>query len=294
VHFPCTRVRKPPLASPRCGAALIPGAILAAAATYVQQHRGILEAVLSKAVVALVVAKPENPLAFISNYFGTTAPRVEAPAPPPVQLETHVAARSQDNPQYPVRQAVPDALVSWDVSSPGYSPETWTHSDVLANNRELSTGHKWADPPDISRAGLSGRISYAGDGKPKPLTLDAAGLPRNPAGRTGIDGRGLLGKWGPNHAADPIVTRDDPTSGRLQVVVIRRKDTSTWALPGGMVDGGEAVSRAVRREFKKEAGHIADPEMRAKFDEQARSHPPHPTPTHLSTFLPHLHWHAAR
>lgn len=26
-------------------------------------------------------------------------------------------------------------------------------------------------------------------------------------GRTGLVGRGLLGRWGPNHAADPIVTR---------------------------------------------------------------------------------------
>ena len=33
------------------------------------------------------------------------------------------------------------------------------------------------------------------------------GRPRNPVGRTGITGRGQLGKWGPNHAADPIVTR---------------------------------------------------------------------------------------
>lgn len=30
---------------------------------------------------------------------------------------------------------------------------------------------------------------------------------RNPMGRTGMRGRGLLGKWGPNHAADPIVSR---------------------------------------------------------------------------------------
>ena len=30
---------------------------------------------------------------------------------------------------------------------------------------------------------------------------------RNPVGRTGMVGRGLLGRWGPNHAADPIVTR---------------------------------------------------------------------------------------
>ena len=32
-------------------------------------------------------------------------------------------------------------------------------------------------------------------------------LPRNPIGRTGLRGRGLLGRWGPNHAADPVVTR---------------------------------------------------------------------------------------
>ena len=30
---------------------------------------------------------------------------------------------------------------------------------------------------------------------------------RNPIGRTGMSGRGLLGRWGPNHAVDPIVTR---------------------------------------------------------------------------------------
>jgi len=30
---------------------------------------------------------------------------------------------------------------------------------------------------------------------------------RNPVGRTGIQGRGWLGRWGPNHAADSIVTR---------------------------------------------------------------------------------------
>ena len=30
---------------------------------------------------------------------------------------------------------------------------------------------------------------------------------RNPVGRTGMVGRGLLRRWGPNHAADPIVTR---------------------------------------------------------------------------------------
>ena len=68
----------------------------------------------------------------------------------------------------------------------------------------------------------------------------------NPRGRTGMCGQGLLGKWGANQAADPIVTRLQPGTARLQVVVILRKDTGVWALPGGMVDDGEVVSAAVR------------------------------------------------
>ena len=65
---------------------------------------------------------------------------------------------------------------------------------------------------------------------------------RNPIGRTGVIGRGLLGKWGPNHAADPIVSRwKRDGKGRkivsngkpvLEFVGIRRKDTLEWAIPG--------------------------------------------------------------
>lgn len=71
---------------------------------------------------------------------------------------------------------------------------------------------------------------------------------RNPIGRTGMTGRGLLGKWGPNHAADPIVTRWKKDSKgarvvvngkpRLEFVAIKRRDTGEWALPGVRRDGG--------------------------------------------------------
>lgn len=44
-------------------------------------------------------------------------------------------------------------------------------------------------------------------------------------GRTGICGRGLLGRWGPNHAADPIVSRF--YNGQLQFVGIQRNDNGT-------------------------------------------------------------------
>merc|ERR1712110_692119 len=90
-------------------------------------------------------------------------------------------------------------------------------------------------------------------------------VPLNPKGRTGLKGRGVLGRYGPNHAADPIVTRwkthpeggiiHDKVSSRpiLQFVAIQRRDTSEWAIPGGMVDPGENVSETVKREFMEEA-----------------------------------------
>jgi|TARA_B100000524_G_scaffold130515_1_gene64579 ADP-ribose pyrophosphatase len=86
------------------------------------------------------------------------------------------------------------------------------------------------------------------------------GRPLNPRGRTGISNRGVLGKWGANFAADPIVTRYHPTKpGRpLEVVSIRRKDTGEWAIPGGMVDPGEQVSETLQREFTEEAGNVSE------------------------------------
>jgi ADP-ribose pyrophosphatase len=110
-----------------------------------------------------------------------------------------------------------------------------------------------------------------------------SGRPRNPRGRTGTTGRGLLGKWGPNHAADPIVLRRKPPPAEgepahnvaglpggilFQMVAIKRKDTGDWAIPGGMVDDGENVSLTLRREFTEEAGALEDPEDRAVFEAQ--------------------------
>ena len=91
------------------------------------------------------------------------------------------------------------------------------------------------------------------------------GRPLNVKGRTGLSGRGVLGKWGPNHAADPVVTRwskaengarkVEEATGRpvLEFVCIQRRDTGLWAIPGGMVDPGERVSATLKREFMEEA-----------------------------------------
>ncbi|XP_056871211.1 ADP-ribose pyrophosphatase, mitochondrial isoform X1 [Takifugu flavidus] len=178
----------------------------------------------------------------------------------PSSMAPHVKARCPEYPGSKVKRfPVPDNKVDWSQRWPQYQPVSYTAPSVL-------TKPVWADP-DI------GLFS------PKFNTLDGAvdrtsfmgcykvenGKPLNPCGRTGLIGRGLLGRWGPNHAADPIVTRwkEDPKGGKtlhpvsrlpiLQFVSIKRKDCGQWAIPGGMVDPGEQVSLTLQREFSEEA-----------------------------------------
>eukprot|EP00163_Fabomonas_tropica_P007048 TRINITY_DN1667_c0_g1_i5.p1 TRINITY_DN1667_c0_g1~~TRINITY_DN1667_c0_g1_i5.p1 ORF type:complete len:303 (-),score=52.27 TRINITY_DN1667_c0_g1_i5:348-1256(-) len=151
----------------------------------------------------------------------------------------------------PMRAAVPDDKVAWSVAWPEYAPVDYTAPAVAA-------GPVWADPADATTitgwntvtADKIDRTSFLGEYR----VVD--GVPQNPSGRTGIKGRGLLGRWGPNHAADPIVTRwgkDDKGERQLEFVAIQRKDGGGWAIPGGMVESGDTVSATLKKEFGEEA-----------------------------------------
>lgn len=163
-------------------------------------------------------------------------------------------ARTSAPPGY-ARASVPADKVSWLVPYEAYAPTEFTSPHVLENDCTLKPGG-WADEPDAASA-------FARRGPPKrlsggPVHFDARGRPLNPAGRTGTSGRGLLGKWGPNYAADPIVTRRNALTGAVEMLAIRRKDNGLWAIPGGMVDEGEDVSTTLAREFQEEAGVTLD------------------------------------
>lgn len=198
-------------------------------------------AFLASQVVYSVVACDQKPL--IGNTFSIDSNLV------------HSIAR--DNAQkpgdYPDRVVSPLA-VSWDSADPDYKPIEFTHPVIVENSRNhKSSGWAEADDFNLLRQPETQHyrqiISLIG-----PIIYDELGLPLNPGGRTGICGRGNLTKWGVNLAADPIITRLDPQSGKMQMLAIKRKDNGQWAIPGGMVDDGDSVGKTLEKELKEETG----------------------------------------
>uniref|UniRef100_A0A0K0FY10 Putative nudix hydrolase 6 (inferred by orthology to a C. elegans protein) n=1 Tax=Strongyloides venezuelensis TaxID=75913 RepID=A0A0K0FY10_STRVS len=143
------------------------------------------------------------------------------------------------------RIEVPENLSKWSDRWDEYNPPDYTSVEATYKNwsddKELNdTNYKWNEiDGKINRKSFMGHYQISKDNRPL-----------NPIGRTGLRGRGILGRWGPNHAADPIVTRI--LDNKMQFVAIKRKDTGEWALPGGMVDEGENVPTTLQREFTEE------------------------------------------
>lgn len=167
---------------------------------------------------------------------------------------------------------VPDEKVPWKVPFPEYSPVPYTADSVLNNPY-------WADHIDLFALAPSKRLlpfnaydhkqcvdrrSYSGQYR----IVD--GLPLNPMGRTGLTGQGNLGRWGPNHGIDSIVSRwkrlesgeIKQNNGKpvLEFVAVKRDDSDSWALTGGLLDGGEKPDSdaACRDFFEKALGATAE------------------------------------
>jgi ADP-ribose pyrophosphatase len=116
----------------------------------------------------------------------------------------HVCCRNKVYPRSDVnRFKVPDEFVNWSTNYQDYNP-AFFESNILK-------GKPWADPPiddanfsptfnDFDQKYNVNRKSYTG------IYEISNKYPLNPFGRTGVKGRGILGRWGPNHAADPVGT----------------------------------------------------------------------------------------
>lgn len=143
---------------------------------------------------------------------------------------------------------VPEVLRPWKVAWPGYAPMDVTPPELRPE--ALAAGApEWAEgaaSPDAV-ADWSTRQAEA----VVPFGRDEHGWPLHPCGRTGRTGRNL-GRWGENAAADPIVIAG--TGADRRVLLIQRDDIGVWAIPGGMVDPGEAAPTTLVRELYEEAG----------------------------------------
>ncbi|GFS20542.1 ADP-ribose pyrophosphatase, mitochondrial [Elysia marginata] len=173
----------------------------------------------------------------------------DSPTAPAPVMKQHNKARC---PVYPrsenKRFAVPDDKVPWSVPYPEYAPVDFTSDSVLkmpvwadVDFRVAQTnGDKSATVQQPKWNQLDGKVNRRSHtGKYEVVNS----VPRNPVGRTGLTGRGCLGRWGPNHAADPIVTRwkrnekgeivvDDNHKLIAQFIAVQRRDNGQWALPG--------------------------------------------------------------
>lgn len=180
----------------------------------------------------------------------------------PKEHGLHVQARLSPYPgTQRQRYPVPDFLVDWQIPFPGYAPPVCTACDAFHD-------YELGDVDLTVRTGKHVQISFNDidsgvDRRSHQGVYDVVdGIPRNPSGRTGIAGRGMLGRWGPNHTANAIITRWKRTSkGKLverfgkhvlEVVTIQRQDSLEWVLPGGVVDVNDTISRNLRKNFCEE------------------------------------------
>ena len=151
---------------------------------------------------------------------------------------------------YPARVVGKDVF---DWSDPKYLPKEY-NAPVLVSDPKP----EWADEQVVPSAEIGGRLIFD---KGESTTVAAVceldsttDRYRNPWGQTGVSGRGLLGCWGPNHAADNIVTREVKDKV-VEVLLVRKNvgDSSTFAFPAGMVEPGQTVSQTLKAELIQEA-----------------------------------------
>lgn len=163
---------------------------------------------------------------------------------------------------YPTRFPVAPHQQEWDRPCPDYAPPSFEAPWLAAQDRSINP-NGYADPAQVSREEF---ISQSQSGVMRsfegPIRHDPEdGRPLCPLGRMGITGRGNLGKWGPNHAADAIVTRVSE-EGALELLIVKRP-SGEWAVPGGFVDAGETALTTALRELGEETG-IKNPIVAAR------------------------------
>lgn len=206
--------------------------------------------------------------------------------PPDFSLDKnweHVKARTESAEGYPERLAIPPRT-TWENVGSSYRPHEYTAGKVLEKDKTKNPDDHslWADSADITKVDHE-YFSYEGE-----VRFDDNRRPLNPKGPTGLSGRGLLGKWGANFAADPIVTRIN-ADGQFEIITIKRKDSGEFAIPGGMVDHGERITETLKRELGEETSAELDFETATPIYQGYVDDPRNTDNAWMETDVFHLH-----
>ena len=155
----------------------------------------------------------------------------------------HFKIRGARPQSYPPRQRISIDSAQWRFDCPEYSPPYYVSPSVLKNDFIKSSGG-WADPEEYEHMQID---------KSNRQKTDDTGRSLHPRGRTGISGRGLLGRWGGNPAANAVIIRHASESSSVEMLLGRQKDANYYRLPKGFVlheqPPEEAIVHIIKREF---------------------------------------------
>lgn len=192
-----------------------------------------------------------------TNRFKTFNSQTNRPSPKnahtPKEMTTRMKQQYCAPQSYPPRCPIGD---QYDWSDKEYAPLSYELPLFRSSNPPT-----WADKITCSSYEIGKRTTFAQKGVPMSVeticAFDAVrGCFTNPKGKTGLKGRGVLGRFGPNQAADAIVVRVHPVSKQTQVLVVERvdgDDASCKAWPAGMVEVGLDVPATLEKELTEEA-----------------------------------------
>jgi ADP-ribose pyrophosphatase len=170
----------------------------------------------------------------------------------------HLKIRAERPGSYPPRQRISIDESPWLLDCQNYDPPYHVDVSVLASDRITHPGG-WADPEDFDLVGMEPDITAAKHN-------DDQGRPLNPRGRTGIAGRGLLGRWGPNHSVAAMVFRRHKNSEELDILLGGKEESRDLDLPKGFILPDENYQAAMARVLEGEAGWHPNEEGEVVFE----------------------------
>jgi ADP-ribose pyrophosphatase len=154
----------------------------------------------------------------------------------------HLKIRGERPESYPPRFRISIDQANWKIKVPEYTPPYYVAPEVLKNDR-TKVKFGWADSED------DWQVSEL-HGHYETYTINSEGKPLNPHGRTGVAGRAALGRWGPNPVTLPILTRVNPETLDLEILILEKNEAVK--LLSTFVDFDQSFETAGEQYLKKD------------------------------------------